>query len=837
MNAAHPQSSMLLNINDPIQVHLLVETALGDSKQFEILSPEEVDDLKKQVQTLTQRIAQTRQNLAIQAKMRGAAMSIAKLYSNGKNADGTGEKKHRRSLLGSRSSNSEQATAAEQERVSSERKSEELAIELWSLERRLMEPQRRLLQHTAGILQMTHKGPAKVQKGSAPIQQGMPGSPESMYTYSNARSSMDPPPLDEDLFDERSLYRMFDRFDGPGLGVSGARDSWDNSAKSREQSEHIKTISKTEQKFESLNVRLRDVIVKANPDREKSYGRAPSASQNEMSATPGKLLASHLDYLEKGLDVMEQEHGRLKQDKEEGEMAMEETMEELNREIRDILMPFDSERPEPPELTGKSLPQQLNYLQNSMGAIENELQRAVATSAGSKNIEAQQKSFEAQQQSFEAQQQNFAAQQDSLDQMEAVLTGLWEVIQAGEEDIRKRKLQRRQTRQQNGAGDDESSGEEIIEGSAEPFSLQAFSAKVQWLFAQTTSLRDQKKVLQRQIKQQRELNSKGEGEKDGQITQLSTDLERTQSNLDKAEREVRDVQIQLQQVMERLDEARRESTQRGLEKARKDNDESAAIVTLEAKLSERNDEIMRLEEEIQDMKDDQNIGNAEIQSRLAESQAKIDSLTAGIAKAEEDAPRLKKEINDKEEEIETANMEIARLQTEVTIARAELDGAYGSRAQRAAEVAANPAIMKEIEDLRTRNRTLDAEVEKLKASGGGDGSVAELRRELSETIEEYEVMTKASIEWEKEREQLEREVDKLRDERESLEQKLGDEQVKWLGMKSPSAPGAPGEGVGAGATSTAVLKNEFKKMMRDTRAENTKALRVSSSISQPPLVF
>ncbi len=78
MNPSRPQSSMLLNINDPIQVHLLVETALGDSKEFEILSQEEVDDLKKQVQALTQRIEQTRQNLAIQSKDRYAAISMAK---------------------------------------------------------------------------------------------------------------------------------------------------------------------------------------------------------------------------------------------------------------------------------------------------------------------------------------------------------------------------------------------------------------------------------------------------------------------------------------------------------------------------------------------------------------------------------------------------------------------------------------------------------------------------------------------------------------------------------------------------------------------------------------
>jgi hypothetical protein len=807
MNTSHPQSSILLNTNDPIQVHLLVETALGDSKDYEILSPEEVDDLKKQRQTLTQRITQTRQNLAIQSKYRDAAISMAKLYSP------TGEKKQRRSLLGSRNSNTDSLKEADMERLASERKCEDLATELWTLEKRLMEPERRLLQHTAGILQMTHKGPAKVQKTNGVNHQGIPGSPESMYTYSNARSSMEPPSIEEDLFDERSLYRMFDRFDGQGTGPGGnaSRDSWDNTSSARNQSDHIKTITDTEQKLRSLNNRLRDVIVKANPQRERSFSSPPSASQNETGATSGKLLASHLVYLEKGLNTIDEEHSRLNKENKESDMAIEETVEELNREVHDILSPFDSSRDGPPQLTGKSLPAQINYLQNSIGAFEHELQRASAASANSKEV---------------------AAQQDAFEQMETIMTGLWDLIQAGEQDVRKQKLERRQTR----TVEEDSSGDDMLEASDESFSLQAFSSKVQRLFSQTNVLKDKQKILQRQIKQQRELNSKGEGEKDGQITQLTSDLENTQQELIQAKKEAKDLQAQLQQVMVHLDDARKESTQRGLEKARGEED-SAALQSLEFKLHESNEKIIVLEEELQDLKDDQGISNAEVQSRLAEAGARIETLTAQLAKSQVDEPRLKKLIDDneelinsKEQEMEAANMEIARLQTEVTIARAELDGAYGSRAQRAAEVAANPVIQKELDDLTNHNEALEAEIAQLKRSGGNNESLVELKRELSETIEEYEIMTKASIEWEKEREQLEAEVDKLRDEREAMEQKLGDEQVRWLGMKSPG-PGTQGEAVGAGSTSTTVLKNEFKKMMRDTRAENAKALRVCLSIS------
>jgi len=192
------------------------------------------------------------------------------------------------------------------------------------------------------------------------------------------------------------------------------------------------------------------------------------------------------------------------------------------------------------------------------------------------------------------------------------------------------------------------------------------------------------------------------------------------------------------------------------------------------------------------------------------------------------------------------NMEFANLKTEVTIARAELDGAYGSRAQRAAEgaVRLDPAIQNELSELQLKNMNLAAEIASLRDRPSSSGSadkkqavkdgkedekIAVLTKELAETIEEYEAMTKASIDWEKDREALESTIDKLRDEREKLEAQLSDEQVRWLGMRSPGGD-TPGGMMGMGGnTSTTVLKNEFKKMMRDTRAEGAKNLRVRFS--------
>lgn len=742
---------MLVNVNDSIQMHLLVETALGDSKEFEILSQEEVDELKKQCQVLTQRIEQTLQNLAIQSKYRDAAISMSKLYVSDrkKSADGQGTKS-RRSLLGQRR-NSDQFREAEAERLASEKKCEELATELWSLEKRLIEPQARLLKHTAGILQMTHKGPTKVVKmlGST-AQPGIPGSPESMYTYTNARTSLETP-NEENIFDERSLYRTADRLEG--YGPYGTRDSYEGRPKSRTrgEAENLKMIVTTEQKLEDLNARLRQILVKFNPRLNDKLDGSPltKSDSNGRATEVGAMLDAHIEYLDKSMIILDQECERLLEGKQTTDVAM-----------------------------------------------------------------------------------------DNFDRMEAAVESLWDFIQSGEAKAKERREQDRQARAAKGLPPEEDDLSADDGGDpSEPFSLKGFSAKVQWLYNQASRLKDQKMVLQRQIKQQRELNNKSDAQKDAEMVQKTEELERTKALLMRTEMEADSVREQLSTVMEKLNDA----TQRErLREQSQSGDESASVRAVKEELSKSEQTITELEEELQDLRDDYAITSAETQTKIGELESRVNDLSSQLesaiaarSAAETAADQQAKELEEKEKEIETLNMDLARLQTEVTIARAELEGAYGSRAERAAEVAANPLIQGQIDELNRRNASLASELADLQAASAGNGAANKdmqakidvLKKELEETIEEYEQMTKLSIEWEKEREMLEGTIDKLRDERESLEAQLSDEKVKGLGLNSSGAE-TPG-GTMANNTSTTVLRNEFKKMMRDTRAENAKALRVS----------
>jgi hypothetical protein len=258
------------------------------------------------------------------------------------------------------------------------------------------------------------------------------------------------------------------------------------------------------------------------------------------------------------------------------------------------------------------------------------------------------------------------------------------------------------------------------------------------------------------------------------------------TNLLNAERETR---MRAESEVSRLQEALNQAAE-----ARSRDEDNADHVNTETKTpTQAEDEILRLQEALR-------------QANEARS------------KAEEGAKHLRAELAELEGEV-------ARAQTELTVVKAELDGAYGTRAERAAQVAANPAIQREIDDLTSKNISLNEELAALKAErvtrATGDNSglqqrVEMLEKELRETIEDYEVMTKASIEFEKERERFESIIDELRDRCESLEAQLSDEHIRWMGINSDGA---------SETTSTMVLKNEFKKMMRDTRAENMKLLK------------
>lgn len=761
--------SGVVDLKDPIQIHLLTETALSDSKGYEILTQEEVDELKKQSQLLAQRVESTRTNLAIQSKYRDAAVSMAKLYRpGGANASAPDDRN---------------AVEAERERESCEQKCEELAAELFNLEKRLMVPQRRLLEHTAGILQLTHKASkrrAPLQNGQPP--NGIPGSPESLYTYSHSRNSLDQNGEEQHL-DDPSLYQLESLEGVNGRAVRKNAIEIPMKSPIREQNqmdrfreENMQLRGQTDmliKKLQSLNLSLRETIVRFNPEVNRAYQEPPGDIVSQ-DARPAELIKSQIDYLESGLVAVQAE-----QDSFAGGKEMGERIESLNLQVRDLLMSSDPHYTPTPIPAESDVQGGLSYLEDSLRLADSQLGRALSKGHDS----------------------------DSG----PVLNDLWDGIQRGFIEAKKRKEDRKRSRMDKGLPDEDDMSEDEAFDTNEPYSLNSFATRVQWLHSQASTLKDQKYVLKRQIKQQRELNNKSDAEKDEELSRRQEELEQSRELLSRAEKDAMDAQRMLSDALQDLE---------------KERGSAGAAEAAEAAIQDRNAKIDALETKLKDAQSKLAAAEANDQGsgqKLSSFEAQIATLTQEKTAAEDNAQKLQQQLNEKtatmtanakaiktkEDELELLNMTLAELKTELTIARAELDGAYGSRAERAAEVAA----------IKT-----SAEVVKLQ------NQVDRLKKELGETVQELEAITKETIGSEREKLELEAKLDEALSAKASFEaetQKTRERMAKLQEdldgerLKASAGGGKPGAGA-------SMLSEQFRATMREERKKFQEDIKVSN---------
>lgn len=313
------------------------------------------------------------------------------------------------------------------------------------------------------------------------------------------------------------------------------------------------------------------------------------------------------------------------------------------------------------------------------------------------------------------------------------------------------------------------SGSSMYKSEDEDFSLQAFSTKVQTLFNRATQQAEQQSVLRRQIEQQRDLNAEAEKVKDAKIRELDTkiaDLVASNSRQSALQAEINSFQT----TLEALKTEKAEQT-KSLSSAEKAREETEALF------------------------------------KAADSKYKA-----------------------AEAEREHFESQVVRLQTELTIARAELDASGATRSQQAAQAAAENATQQQLRALMSQCDVLRVEAQSAKKERdeamASAVSLEKMRVELKETLADLEELTKAGVEAERERESLEHAMDSLRDRCEELETLLAEEKISGLDVRSPKSGGATTAPNGE-STSTVVLKAEFKRLMREARADGFKALKVS----------
>ena len=746
-------------------MHLLTETAMVDSKEYEILSFEEVEKLKRERLLLRNRVEATRKKLSLETKLRDAAQSLNRLYSTkGRTPSGneqynetaTSPRSQRRSLLGSRRTSTDAQSRANDEYALSSRKAEELNQELVGLERRLDEIQRRILEHTAGVLQLTHKGLKKNIR-----KQELPRSPESMM--SDGTRAVQPLDTIED-FDERSLYHDSEVAAG-GLSQASARDLASKKA----------ALEGAEQRLNDLSRRIHDMVHQADPEEHVA---APPMSQNGSVAEPGSQIQSQLGYLAVGLDAMEAAQAKTVAQAQKFMFDSEDHLEDVNVRLQELLQrtdSTDSKAAAMPQTRGKSMQSQLNY--SSM-----------------------------------------------------VLDRLNERVDAWieQKDILNRQIQ--QQRDLNSKSDNQRDTQisSLTQNLTEAKRLQAANEK------EAQSCRDQINIMMEQLdlaRQENSLMQQQKGMQQDKALQSEKEARRqAEQNLLSDLRTVQDQHSQLQatytQFKNDSDLAMQSHTQQMNELTKERDQGNIELDTHRTVVEELRGHLQKTRADLETHKQTQLEQQQDFSKQRVAFEADTAASRGVLERLTQEKEMKHSELQKSQEETRGLEAEFVRVQTELTVVKAELDAAHGTRAQRAADASTNAAIQKQLDDHKTRNVDLQKQLDSMQSQAVSKRQseqdvqkhVETLEKELRETIGDYEYMTKASIDFEKERDQLEASIDELREKCDGLETQLSDEKMKQLGARNNAH---------TETTSTMVLKNEFKKMMRESRAESIRTLKVS----------
>ena len=771
-----------------------METALNDSQYYQILSPEEVDELKKRLAVVSAKIETTKKKLALETKLRDAAQSINKLnkaHEASRDRVSAPAKKHSRNFLGSKSgsvdfSTSNVAAKAEADLQESVKRCEDLKQEVWQLEHWERELQTTLLEHTAGILQMTHAGTAGSRKGSEafPDQDGSNGQTGTSLG----------------AFGHNSQY-------APYAGIDNTLDYFNSQGgkNSEEYRKQTQLITDVENKVEDFNYRLRDMIAEMKLSQDFPE---PPRLENNLEAVGG-ILWEQVDYAERGLNVLQAAHDNAEQTNTTLQGLIDERLEGINNRLADIMnrssLGLDWKYNPPAMATGKTLQEKMGFLRDALNAVDQRVQQLAEYSESSL--------------------ERLVLYDKTAQQYDTTMHGLWHSLLLAEIETK---------------NPDAGAPSEIPQAE---YTLQAYISKFEDFCRLTISLAREREDMVRDMEEQSEMHKKT---RELDFSGLNTELEAAKRQIEGMTADSKGQKEELTSTIGKLAEATAALSMLEQQKEHSDT---------EALLAERT-KVAQLELNIRQLKEESSI-TADLQSKLTQAEQTLQRLTAQLEESKASSEVLSLNVmalrSDLEEQTNLASQsqaqaknqesEIVRIQTELTFAKAELDSAYGSRAQRAAEN--DQALQKDLSDMRERNASLTTEVADLTAkcdAGAKKGAESEakaamLQREITDVISDYEEMTKASVEFESERESLERTIDALRGKVESLEGQIQEEKVQALGgVRSPSThSGSTGTRdsmasttpVGGGSTSASVLRNEFKKMMREMRAEHSKAMRVS----------
>ncbi|KAF9057851.1 Up-regulated during septation-domain-containing protein [Panaeolus papilionaceus] len=135
-SAPWKRTSGPLNTRDELIMSLMASEAVIDSRDYDILSTEEVEELKKEHQVLSSRLGAMTKKLATETKIRDAAVSLSKVNST-------------------QIANKKVSKQTAEQLEAANRRVETAQRELWKVSERHNEVHRRLMEHRAGVLSLS----------------------------------------------------------------------------------------------------------------------------------------------------------------------------------------------------------------------------------------------------------------------------------------------------------------------------------------------------------------------------------------------------------------------------------------------------------------------------------------------------------------------------------------------------------------------------------------------------------------------------------------------------------------------------------------------------------
>ncbi|CAG8630726.1 6948_t:CDS:2 [Dentiscutata erythropus] len=778
-----PPGTSLLDTTDEMLIQLLVSQAIIDAKDFDILSLEEVEELKKDYSLLTTRITALTSKLSLESKIREAASSLARLHASNRRL-------------------SRQAT---DHLSAANRKVDQVATELWKLTQRAGEVQRKLLQHMAGILST---GICKLEEkhimginsnGSDPILVEKVSSLET--SLHNAHQT---------LAEARMAIKRKDK------EIEELRAKIDDSATETRE----RTIAELRTELEEVGSRL-DILLRKH---KANSGKNSTSSDNEDSdeSDSGNSTFYRLSTMTTATQHLQKEQYR---NISENLSALEKALEAYAFRVYKSEQEINSTKNNTDDENSQSqLQEALNNLKHAEEKVETERKKV-------KNMENE--IFE-----LQAKAERVQDLEDQIKEMERKnrAKGVNETSNDTNAEFKLKKTEREY--------------DEIMEALKKSFSnlpsdrsednkirisKEAIISRIQRVGDENKRLMDQISHLQSRMHDQT-MKLKDQDNLKQELEDTLIELENSKTRVieleDKAQNAIsraastNEKQSDLRSELENL----RERLSTSQEKVRKyeailKRQSVIQIVDNGTSIKEEyQQQLAAQEQEYEAQIKERDALISKLRSNLSHNTTEKDNLSQVVKDLEDMLKSKSRTLDKREVTISRLEGDVVRHKSELAELKAATDGM--SRFNRgSSRTSSQVDEEQELNQLRSTKSKLEQEVRKLKANLAITQNQFSEREdalekrsetnqnELDGILREFDRLTRNFIDFDTERHKLQNNIDQLQSKCEALENELADEKIKHLGMD------------GNEPVTTATMRKEFRKMMADSREEQTKLLR------------